>query len=340
MKKKRILFLLVSMIFLVASTQGALADEVRLKNGDRITGKVVSMQDGSLVFETGFAGQITIQWSEVERLLADDSQKVVLTDGTTTEGSLQAAGAGRMRLQVGSLAQSVEVAPADIAAINPAEKPPVKLSGRVNVGFQKSTGNTDNQRIHLDAEAVARTEKNRFTVGGEYNRAKEDDEKSEDNALGYLKYDHFLTPKWYVYTNGFFETDEFKDINLRTTLGAGVGYQVFEGELMNLSLEAGPSWVSTDYEESEDEDYAAGRWAVNFDRFFFDKLFQYYLKNEGYFRLETPADMFMLTRTGLRFPVRAGLTLNAGFEWDYDNEPEGESEKSDYRYILSLGYGF
>jgi hypothetical protein len=34
------------------------------------------------------------------------------------------------------------------------------------------------------------------------------------------------------------------------------------------------------------------------------------------------------------------LTLNAGFEWDWDNTPAEGTDKSDYRYILSIGYGF
>ena len=340
MRKHGIGYLLVCILFTGALATGALADEVRLKNGDRITGKLVSMQDASLLFDTGFAGQITIQWSEVAQLITDERIKIVLTDGTTTEGNLQSAEAGRMRLALGSVAQPVDVALADIAAINPPVEPAVKLSGLANVGFLETSGNTENQRIHADAEIVARTAKNRFTVGGAYNRAESDDEKTEDNALGYLKYDHFLTDKWYFYTNGAFETDDFKDINLRTALGAGMGYQIYESELMNLSVEAGPSWINIDYDEADDEDYGAGRWAVNFDRYFFDKLFQYYFRNTGFVRLDDAEDVFMLTRTGLRFPVHSGISLNAGFEWDWDNKPADDNDRSDYRYILSVGYVF
>ena len=48
----------------------------------------------------------------------------------------------------------------------------------------------------------------------------------------------------------------------------------------------------------------------------------------------------MYTKTGLRFPLRSGFSINAGFEWDWDNQPAEDAGKSDYRYILSLGYGF
>jgi putative salt-induced outer membrane protein YdiY len=50
------------------------------------------------------------------------------------------------------------------------------------------------------------------------------------------------------------ERDTLSNINLRTTVGPGVGYQFFEGELMNLSIEVGPSYVRTDYDHAESKD--------------------------------------------------------------------------------------
>ena len=79
---------------------------------------------------------------------------------------------------------------------------------------------------------------------------------------------------------------------------------------------------------------------MKFDRFFFEKVVQYYFTNEGYISASDTSDVFMFTSTGLRFPLRSGLTVNAGFEWDWDNAPAEGTDKSDYRYILSIGYGF
>jgi hypothetical protein len=84
----------------------------------------------------------------------------------------------------------------------------------------------------------------------------------------------------------------------------------------------------------------AGRWAVKFDRFFYEKLFQYYFSNEGFISASDTNDLLMFTKSGLRFPIRSGFFLNLGFEWDYDHEPAKDTKESDYRYIMSLGYGF
>jgi putative salt-induced outer membrane protein YdiY len=319
----------------------ARADEVYLKNGNHLSGKIGTVVDGKLELETDFAGKLMIDWGQVERISTDQLLTVVLNDGSKLTGTLRrSTAAGSMELATSALADPARIEYANVKALNPPLEPAVKLSGRVNVGLNKTSGNTDSESAHADAEIVARSEKQRFTVGGTYNREEDDNRKTADNATGYMKHDYFLTKQIYWYVNGMLETDEFKDINLRTTVGTGLGYQIFESEAMNLSVEAGPSYVNTDYDKEDDEDFAAGHWAIRFDRFFFEKLFQYYFSNEGFISASDTNDVFMFTKTGLRFPLRSGFSVNAGFEWDWDNQPAEDTDESDYRYILSLGYGF
>lgn len=309
-------------LVLLLLAAGAAADEVHLKNGNRLSGTIIGLSEGKLVLETDFAGRLSIDWSRVERIESESPIEVVLADGTSLKDT-----AALLDLT-------------QVAAINPPVEPAVRFSGRINVGFNKASGNTDTETAHADAELTARSTNHRVSTGAAFTRASKDNRKTEENMLGRLKHDYFLTPKLYFYTAGLAERDEFKDISFRGTLGPGLGYQFFEGELMNLAVEAGPSYVYTNFDSGTSEDSAAGRWAVRFDRFFFEKLFQYYFTNEGFASASDAGDVFMFTRTGLRFPIRYGFSLNAGFEWDWDNEPAEEASKSDYRSVLSLGYGF
>ncbi len=319
----------------------AWADDIYLKNGNLISGKLLSVGNGQLILETDFAGKLTIDWNHVERLVTAEPLTIVLKDGSILKGTMKpSASIGQMALSTGSISEPTVIELASVNAINPPEEPAVKLSGRVNFGFNKATGNTETENIHGDGELVARSIKHRFTAGGEYNWAEQNNQKSEDDSMGYLKHDYFLTKKVYWYLNGMLETDDFRDINLRTMAGTGIGYQIFEGELMNLKVEAGPSYVNTDYDKGDDEDHAAGRWAVAFDRYFFDKLFQYYFSNEGFISVSDTSDVLMYTRTGARFPIRSGFFLNLGWEWDWDHKPAEDTKESDYRYIVSLGWGF
>jgi hypothetical protein len=48
--------------------QFAVADQVVLKNGDRLTGTIVKSDGKKLVIKTEFAGEVTVQWPAIEEL--------------------------------------------------------------------------------------------------------------------------------------------------------------------------------------------------------------------------------------------------------------------------------
>ena len=118
----------------------------------------------------------------------------------------------------GETITTTPLAMSDIAYINP---PPhvsgegVSTSGRLNLGLTANRGNTDNDQMFYDAEAVARSLKNRFTIGATGETRNEEGEETARRNRGYFKYDHFLTPKWYAYANTDVQEDKFKDLNLR-----------------------------------------------------------------------------------------------------------------------------
>ena len=56
-------------IAVLLNSNQAVADEVYLKNGDRITGKLVRMGGSKLEMETAYAGIISIEWNQVSRLI-------------------------------------------------------------------------------------------------------------------------------------------------------------------------------------------------------------------------------------------------------------------------------
>jgi Protein of unknown function, DUF481 len=80
-----------------------------------------------------------------------------------------------------------------VNGINPPDEKPIGLNGLINVGLCKASGNTNFENAHIDAEFIASTVSQRVTFGGAYNRASEDNRKTENNAMGRLKHDYFLT---------------------------------------------------------------------------------------------------------------------------------------------------
>jgi putative salt-induced outer membrane protein YdiY len=335
MKCRSICFLFV-LAFAFLACGLAEADEVWLKNGDHLTGKVMSLDAGTLVFKTSYAGDLSIKWGEVVNLKTDEPIKVVLGDETAAQGLVTPGDPGKVKVKAEQLAEPVTVDLANIRTINP--KPPFSTTLRINLGASMSSGNTDNQDIYAQGEFIARTAMNRFTLGGNYQRSEDNNIKTADSALGYIKYDHFLTKKWYLYANATGQQDEFQDLNLRATLGLGAGYQFFESERTNLSLEGGLSYVNEDFTIAEDNSYAAGRWGLRFDHYILPKSLQFFLYHTGLQSLESSNDLVLYTQTGFRVPFYKDLNLALQMNWQYDKSPAPGREKNDYTYIISLGY--
>ena len=58
----------VALLFLLVITSAAFADEVRVKNGDRYTGTIVSLDRGVLKVDTGH-GTLDLPWADVTSIV-------------------------------------------------------------------------------------------------------------------------------------------------------------------------------------------------------------------------------------------------------------------------------
>jgi len=314
------------------------ADEVVLLNGDRVTGEIVHLKGGKLLVKTAYAAEVRIDWSQVATLSTDEPVYVSLDETNRVQAFLGQSDAGNATLSGGAWLETGPLPLGRITSITRKPEPPVRVSGRINVGASSTSGNTETEKVHADTEVVARSIKNRFTIGGAMNRTEDAGVETESNWIAYLKYDHFITKKWYAYSNADMESDEFKDIGLRTTLGVGTGYQFLETPATNLSLEGGVNYVNTDFEVGTDDSYPAGRWALRFDHFLFGSKTQFFHRDEGFFALDDSDNLFVRTQTGLRWPIIERLSAAVQYNFDWDDNPAPGRSSTDRAVLLTLGY--
>ena len=220
--------LLISILFVFLFLEQTSADEIWLRNGDRISGKLISLKDGILSFKTSYAGELSIEWEKVTKLKTDAPYEVVLGDETTTEGHIAPGEGGKITVTTEQVANPIEIDLSSVKNIHPQEKPSVKITARANVGIIQESGNSDTDNIRMDASFKARIEKSRFGISGEFNQEKSAEIISVNNWKAYANYDYFVSKKWFWYASSLFKHDEFGDLDLRSTLGAGIGYQFFE----------------------------------------------------------------------------------------------------------------
>ena len=326
---------------IIALTNVVNADEVILENGDKLTGTLMRLENGQIVINTEYDGEITIQVEKVSHLTTDEPMSTTLIDGTTRKAMVFYRDTTAENVTPEEEKTPMDVNIAEVKNIYLKQKPPIRLKGRTNVGITIEKGNTDTEQYRIDAELVARTEKQRFTLGGELNREQADNTTTVANWKAYGMYDYFIKPKWFLYGSSLFDHDEFADLDLRTTLGAGAGHQFFESEDLNLSVSAGLAYIFENFIVAEDDDFAGAQWLVQYDQFFFNKSLQLFHSNNGYISLEQGSNWLINTRQGLRFPLYKGFVTTLQYNYDYNNDPSPDSvSKWDSAFLFLLGYHF
>jgi len=314
----------------------ARADEVQLRNGDRISGTIVRMENKVLTIKTTHAGDLSISWKAIAAITTDTSIEVGLSDDTSARGVVFPAEEGKLSLKAEEAEEPWTFDIDDVEVINP--PPDYRWMLRLNAGVDIEKGNTDTEEYHLDTHLFLRTERSRYTIWTELHKEYDANILSEDSTFTILKYDRFLTKKWYGWLSTLLETDEFKDLNLRSVVGAGPGCQFLESPLTNLGIETGLVYVSEDFDEGEDQGYGALNWRFDYDRYFWGNRVQFFHWQYGLWSLYDNEDVTIYTKTGLRIPLVKRLSATLQYNWDLDNGvPTGE-EEIDKKFLFTLGW--
>ncbi len=221
----------------------------------------------------------------------------------------------------------------------PSSAPPGKWKGGVTIGANLQSGNTDRASASVGAEATRRTEQHRFSLRFLFNYAEEDGELSARNTYGAFKYDYFFTKKLYGYSGIELLSDEFKDLNLRTVAGPGVGYQIWNNIVKSLLFESGVSYFSEDLDKGEDDHWVTARLAGNLTLTIFGPItFSDYLI--VYPSLEDFGEYQLRNEASLLSPLASGWALKFANILESDSDPPAGVKKSDLNWILGLEYKF
>lgn len=335
------LFMWAGLISLLSWAAPVSGDEVRLANGDRLTGEIVRMEKGFLLLKTAYAGDIRVKWPEVVCITSDRELVFHLENKEIWIGRADCPASGKIQILVERVGESAELFLDELEAINPSPPPPaVTYKGNIAGGGNATSGNTDDTAAYVSAGFEARSKRHRFTLAGKYNYGETDGEITTRNGLGRLKYDFFLKKGLYTFAHARFERDDFQDIKLRSTLGLGLGYQILDTERISLFAEAGASYFNEDFMKAKDRDFVSAResWGLNVD--IIPKRIKFFHLHELYYRLDESKTYFLSSEQGFRFLLFRNFFASFQVDFSYSSKPSPGRERADIAYIGSLGYEF
>ena len=312
----------------------ARADEVRLKNGDRITGVTTSLAGGTLTFKAA-GGDLKIAWADVTSLTIEQAMLVTVGTAPPTSAVFAAADAnGRVTLVPGG-----PVALADIVALS-RPQPAWVITGGGGAGIVQTAGNTQVNNVRLSGDVVARGAADRYTVSAIATHANDRGVETARNWSLTGKYDRFLTSRLFANANANFTNDRFRDIDLRTALGAGLGYQIIETARTTLTADAGLAWVHENFTSIADDSYAAAHESAGLQVQLVPGRVQAFHQHDGYFGVTGDDKMFIRTQNGVRVGLAAGFVTTIQEDLDYDRRPSPGRRQTDRTFSLTLGYRF
>ena len=234
-------FIAVLAAFWIGASKSALAQTVllQLRNGDRLTGKIISENTNQVVITTTWIKELAIPLAEI-------SKREILPTVATNAPVI-----------AGTNVTTNVVAKADVTKTTETKpKGPRRWHGEAQVGTDLGFSEKDRQLYYGRLKAIYAREvfpqrffKNTFDFNTTYGRT--DGITSANQASGSLKTEYDLNQRVFVYNLIGAGYDEIRKIDFQYEVGPGVGYHIIKLTNFVLNAEIGMNYQA---QELKDQD--------------------------------------------------------------------------------------
>jgi Protein of unknown function, DUF481 len=316
-------------------------DVVMLANGDRITGEVVSLERGRLVFKTNDAGTLYLEWDKLISVVATRIVEVVTSDGRRFLGSLGPA--DRRFISVLSAAGVSALAMADVTIIRQIGRNFWQnLDGSVDAGFNY-TRSSGVAQLNFNSDTVYQQRASRARLAASLTITQNNDDPGRDDRgsveASYLRYPW---REWFIASAARFESNESLGLKLRSQIGAATGPRLINSNRAQLTLGAGLVFNDergVDVEPTQNVEgllvFATSFYTYDRPKTNLDVNVQYYpsLSNIGRQRLQLDA--------GVKREFFKDLFVGLSLYNTYDNRPPNPAANTnDIGVVVSIGWSY
>ena len=308
------------------------ANEVTLKNGDRLSGKIVEESEEAVTIETEYAGKITIARKHIERIGEPKVSARVEKAPAAAEKPVAA----------------VAAKPKPAAAVVP---PKPRLfrgpfiegwEGNANVGFSYTSGNSNYTTMSTGLRAVKAGSDDNLTVYARslwYSNRNSGRMVTTQNAFwGGGRYDRNLNHKNFLFVSYDFERDRPRKLNFRSVVGGGFGMHLVKKENTELDVILGGGWNRT-WQAGPNTDTPEALAGSTLKHRFHEKL---RLQNSITFfqNITDGAEYRFIFDSTLSVDVtkRIGVFITVGDR--FNNDPLGNAKKNDFLFTTGMKWNF
>jgi putative salt-induced outer membrane protein YdiY len=325
LRKRHKIFLTAFALLLATMPMRCVAEEVlvRLRNGDRITGRLLAQETNHVIIATTWAESLSLPISSISGF---DSPS-----GENLYSAPQDAPASK---------------PPTMTAKKTATPPPRRIHGSVQLGSDIQYGARDRELIYARVkgsyEQPYKSDPKRFfRTFGDYSADYGETEKvkSANRMTGSLKTDFDLTSRTYAYNVGRGGYDEIRKIDAHYEVGPGLGHHLIKTPGFEFDVEAGVNYQAQLRSAGGNRDSIFIRaaedatWKIA-PRLSFSEKFEFFVNAE-----DTSQFRFRLDST-FSYKLIENLSLNLTVIDLYDTDPAPEVDKNEFQIRSSIGITF
>ena len=291
-------------VFILFSNQVFADEYVTLKNGDKISGRIISRDAGNVVIETLSMGTVNISGLYIDEVMTD---------------------AEIQRQKIEELKKQS------------AEK---NWNGKLSFGVDRKSGNTESAELFGEAEFKRDGEKTTQEAKWRSFYSSEDKKQNELKHYAKLRQAWKLGERWINFYQLEYDTDKFANIHYRLLPSAGFGYYWFKNEDRQLLTELALGYTHTEF---RDNTQAVDELSLIPRLYFETKILDYATLSEEftlYPSLTENGEYRLKSETVFKAPLVKNLDLEFKFIDEYNSMPGGTSKKNDMRMISGLAYSF
>jgi putative salt-induced outer membrane protein len=248
----------ISLFVILGLASAAFADQITLKNGDRLTGTVVKSDGKVLVLHTEFAGDVTVQFAAITQITTEKELHISTSDKKTVVGPVSTSDG---KIEVATKTGPVEVPPATVVLIrNDAEQEAYDKSlhpgltrgwnGGANVGFSVARGNSETENLALAINAAHPTlnDKTSLYLSSIYttNQLATPSTVADLITAG-IRYDRNAGKRLFGFVGADFMSNALQELDLRGVYGGGLGYHAVKTGTTTLDFLAGLNYTHETY---------------------------------------------------------------------------------------------
>ncbi|MFV2060620.1 MAG: DUF481 domain-containing protein [Gammaproteobacteria bacterium] len=328
-------------------------DWVQLTSGEWLKGKIKSMYNKNLEFDSDKLDLLSIDWEDVKYLKSHIASNVKIESVGTVVGMMTISD------EIIIIQNNIEVQSYNrnkIVSFTPSGDREIDLWAlKLTLSTNLRSGNTEQIDFTSKIAAKRRTPDSRFTLDYIGNISKTNAvtgalEETLNNHRLFGGLDIYVT-RYFFYNpiNAEYFRDPFQNVDQRITIGSGLGYVIKDTSKFEWNLTAGPAYISTKYisvQPGEDIQIDSGSLSISTDldaeitkRLDFIYKYNIQLSNKasgGYTH-------YMIAT--LESEITGDLDFDISAVWDRISHPTVDDlgnipEPNDFRFLFGVSYSF